>query len=232
VTSALVEFGGREYLLSHVEETTGQRCAARRREPLDRCALLDDVAAPGLLEERLAVARTRAARSGLRTAVLVVGPDPLGPDPLASPAPAGGTDADAVAAVGGVLQAVLRSADTVVRLDGPVFAVVAPDVPDQAALDRLVERVEAAFAHPARNGCTGTGLVVGVGATLLGPAEAGAAAVRRATEALAAVWRERPPAERLDLRETDLRETDLRETGPDPGHGGTDGEAPLAERQL
>ena len=226
VTSALVEFGGLAYLLSRVEETTGERLAARHQDPFDRCVLLGGgVAARDVLEERLVVARTRAATSGLSVAILVVGPDPAGPPSLSD-----GLDDEVVDAVGGALRTVLRAADTVARLGAGTLAVVAPDVPDEAALDRLIGRLEAAFVHPARSGRSGTPLMVGVGGTLIGPAETGAAALRRATEALAAAWRERPSAERVDLRETDRRDTDLR--GADPGHGGTDGEAPLAEHQL
>ena len=85
VTSALVEFGGRAYLLSHLEETTGQRRAARRKGSLDGCAQVDEVAGPERFDERLAITRARAARSGVCAAVLVVGPDPLATPPADGP---------------------------------------------------------------------------------------------------------------------------------------------------
>lgn len=232
VTTALVELAGQRYLLSHVEETTGLRLAGERREPLARVEGPSGPADPDLLVERLGAARARQARSGLAVAVLGVELD-ASDDPQEA----------VVEAVGRRLRGLLRVGDTAGRIGRAAFAVVAPDVPDGGALDRLVDRLVRGLADDAGghdrveavDGTVRRATRVGVGGALVRPGDTFAAVFHRATEDLAA-RRDRPAPPAVDLRETDLRETDqtdLRGTdlrGTGAGNGGTDGEAPLAER--
>ena len=195
-TTALIVLGQRRYLLSHVEDTTGDRLA----EP---AGLPTGV----LLGDRLAAALARDTATGLHTGMLTVGIDDV-----RCVADLLGVGVDAVlAAVSGRLAGLLRAGDTVGHLDGQVLAVIAPDLPDEVALGQLVQRIDAGLADPLDVGRFRRRVTATVGAALARPGDTVATALQRADRVMADVRRTRR-TEPIDVRETDLRETDLRQT--------------------
>jgi diguanylate cyclase (GGDEF)-like protein len=209
VTAALVVIGERRCLLSHVEDATEGRLAEQSVAELPMHDGLTGLPDRALLADRLALARDEDATTGLCTGLLRVDlhdfahvNEVLGRD-----------DGDAVlVAIARRLTGLVRADDTVARVGGVAFAVLARDLPDQGALEGLAGRLARGLAEPLDVGTARLRIGVAVAGDLVRAADSFATALLRAEQALTVVRRESRRAAEIDLRETDLRETDLRET--------------------
>jgi diguanylate cyclase (GGDEF)-like protein/PAS domain S-box-containing protein len=208
VTAALVVLGERRLLLSHVEDTTERRPAEQgiARLPLrdgltglvDRAFLADRLAAVSAASDAVATGLLRLDLQDFAHVNDVLGRD----------------DGDAVlVAVAQRLTGLVRAEDTVARLDGVSFAVLAGDLPDAGALAGLARRLRRELAEPLDVAAARLRIAVAVGGDLLRPGDCLAAALLRAEQAVLADRREHRRTAEVDVREADLRETDQRETG-------------------
>jgi diguanylate cyclase (GGDEF)-like protein len=179
-TCALVVLGGRRYLLTLIEATSG-RCSTDGRggQPASHGGFAD-LADQVLLAGRLQAALARSMSGGLPIGVLNLQVDDL----ARVDERLGRQLADAVLrAVTRRLRATLRAGDTVGRIGGGEFLVVALDVIDQAGLGALVSRVRAVVAEPMDLAQTRLSVSVSVGAYLAVAGDTLSTVMRRAEEA-------------------------------------------------
>jgi len=197
-TAALVVLGTRRYLLTHVDDSTCRRSAQER---LARLALHDgltELANRTLLADRFDAALEHSSRTGLPVGVLYIDLDDFKRvnDAL------GHQGGDGVlVAIARRLAAAVRAGDTVGRLGGDEFMVIAADVADEAALRELTRRVEAALTEPFEVDTAFLRVGASVGAALAHPGDTLTTATRRADAAMFEVKRSRRPIASVDLQE-------------------------------
>ena len=180
-TAVRVALGDHDYLLAHLEDSTGRRLEQERLIHLANHDPLTGLANRGLVHERLEAALTRSAGSGLPVGVLYLDLDHF----KAVNDELGHDVGDALLiAVAQRLSAVLRAGDTAGRLGGDEFLVVAGDVPDDVALAELVRRIEAAIEQPLDAGGHVVPLSSSIGAVLSRPGDSGATMIRRSDAAM------------------------------------------------
>ncbi len=136
-------------------------------------------AGTGAASDLLAALRRELVRRGTTPALLVVYPDELDARTAALGPAAGTALADALASR---MRASLRASDEVVRWHGGRVAVLAVDVPDVAAAERVCEKLRTAARGPAGAGNGAAPIPVSIGVALGGPAVPSPAALVGAAE--------------------------------------------------
>jgi diguanylate cyclase (GGDEF)-like protein len=212
VTTALVVVGDRRCLLSHLEDTTAQRLAEQGLARLPLRDALTGLADRALLGDRVSAALAGAAagrHGGQHSALLRLElhdfthvNEVLGRD---------GGDAVLVA-IARRLAGLVRADDTVARVVGVGFAVLAADLSDEEALAGLARRLERALTEPLDVAAARLRIAVSVGGDLIRAGDSVATVFLRAEQAVIAARRDGRRDAEIDVRETDLRGTDLRGT--------------------